>query len=57
MAKKDTSDALFELVLSNGKSKTFSNGNDLYEWARVNRPNWRYELSRESDKDSVQENN
>lgn len=25
------------------ESKVFTNGNDLYEWAREKRPKWKYE--------------
>lgn len=39
--KKDESVGFpFELKLSDGKTKKFRSGYEMYNWARINRPKW-----------------
>ena len=43
-------DYKFELVLANGRSRKFLNGNDMFNWARQVCPLWKFDLKDEDTK-------
>jgi len=40
---QDSNEYKFELKLSNGKSRKFKSGADMYNWARTVRGQWEFE--------------
>jgi hypothetical protein len=54
MKKKQpkTDEVRFEVQLSDGRIRKFSSGEDLYNWTRIVRNKWQYEL-KESKNETV----
>jgi hypothetical protein len=50
MKRDNTEDARFELVLSDGKLRKFNTGEEMYNFTKIARKNWKYETKEDEER-------